>query len=264
MMWQCPSCGATNEENFCCACGEPRPQDTQYETNVNEQQMYERSSADEAYAEATVKHNSNLIITIVICATVILAMVLGIGAYVYTTNTRNRLREESAAEKTDVVQTNSDQGAITAQPSPIPSPSATPTPVPKETLPADSTANRSKTNGTAQRENFLSRAEAIEQYSKTNFETASNQVELNRESEAVFRKWDKLLNDVYQYLKGTLSADEFSALKKEETSWVREKEAAIAETGAEWEGGSGRTMAENLTGIDYTSKRCYYLITLIP
>ncbi len=118
-------------------------------------------------------------------------------------------------------------------------------------------------NTTASREEFLSRAKAIEEYAKTNLDTAVTQADMNRESAIVFEKWDNLLNEVYQYLKTTLTDSEFAALKKEEYQWIQQKEAEMNAAGAMFEGGSGEPLARNSVGIEYTSKRCYALIMRI-
>lgn len=110
---------------------------------------------------------------------------------------------------------------------------------------------------------FLKKAEEIEKYSKENYETATTQAELNMESYNVYVKWDSLLNEVYQYLKSTMNSADFSVLESEEVKWIREKENAVEEATAEWEGGTGETMARNSAGIKYTSERCYYLISLV-
>ncbi len=94
-------------------------------------------------------------------------------------------------------------------------------------------------------------------------DTAMTQVDINQESGVVFQKWDMLLNEVYQYLKTIMTDSEFALLYEEEIAWIGEKEAAIEAAGAEWGGGSGEPMARNMTAIEYTKARCYYLISLI-
>lgn len=110
---------------------------------------------------------------------------------------------------------------------------------------------------------FLDKADDIEWYSETYLETAETQSEINSESSVVYKKWDALLNEVYQYLKTIMSDDEFKQLQEDEFAWVTKKEKAIEAAGAEWEGGSGEPMARNMTAIQYTEERCYYLISLI-
>lgn len=111
--------------------------------------------------------------------------------------------------------------------------------------------------------NYLSRAESIEQYSRNYLDTATSQSSINIESGNVFTKWDVLLNDVYKYLKTIMTKSDFKKLEQEELNWIRQKEAAIEAAAKDWQGGSGEPMARNMTGIDYTKDRCYYLISLI-
>lgn len=110
---------------------------------------------------------------------------------------------------------------------------------------------------------FLDKADDIEWYSETYLETAETQSEINSESSIVYKKWDALLNEVYQYLKTIMSDSEFKQLQEDEIAWITKKEKAIDAAGAEWEGGSGEPMARNMTAIQYTEERCYYLISLI-
>lgn len=110
---------------------------------------------------------------------------------------------------------------------------------------------------------FLDKADEIEWYSETYLETAETQSEINSESSIVYKKWDSLLNEVYQCLKTIMSDSEFKQLQEDEIAWISKKEKAIEVAGTEWEGGSGEPMARNMTAIQYTKERCYYLISLI-
>lgn len=109
---------------------------------------------------------------------------------------------------------------------------------------------------------FLERAAAIERYDNSLDYDSMPQVEINTSTYEVFKRWDALLNDVYQYLKSTMSASDFESLKKDEQNWVAEKENAIETATADWRGGSGEAMISNTTAIQYTKDRCYYLISL--
>lgn len=279
-MWKCPRCETINEGDFCAVCGEARPNAPQQSASAGnnagrhsepEQDYYRKTenAGGYAYTEAPAKRNNGLIIAVVICSTVIVAMLLGIGTYIFI----SRGDEEPAAESKVTATAGTEQAADSAAelqgdaaeatPSMTATPAPTPTPRPKDTLAADAEKTPVTDGKTEKREEFLSRAEAIERYSSSHFETAGPQAELNRESGIVYNKWDDLLNDVYQYLKTTLPSDKFSAIKSDELAWIKEKEAAIDAAGAQWAGGSGEPMARNCAGIDYTSKRCYYLISLI-
>ena len=109
---------------------------------------------------------------------------------------------------------------------------------------------------------FLERAAAIERYDNSLDYDYMPQVEINTSTYEVFKRWDDLLNEVYQYLKSTMSSSEFEKLKQDEQKWVAEKENAVDEAAAEWLGGSGEAMIRNGTAIQYTKDRCYYLISL--
>lgn len=114
-----------------------------------------------------------------------------------------------------------------------------------------------------QKEQFIEKAKAIEEYELEFLEPAMTQMDINRESGIVLEKWDNLLNEVYQYLKEILSYSEFERLKEEELEWIKEKEAAIEEAAADWAGGSGEPMVRNLTAIEWTKNRFNYLLSLI-
>ncbi|MBQ7959888.1 MAG: DUF1311 domain-containing protein [Clostridia bacterium] len=113
------------------------------------------------------------------------------------------------------------------------------------------------------RNEYNARAEEIQRFEDDDSMTSADQATLNRHSYEVFQKWDVLLNDIYRYLKSTMSASEFKALEADEIRWINEKETAVKAAGAEFEGGSMRPLVENTTATSYTKERCYYLISLI-
>lgn len=146
----------------------------------------------------------------------------------------------------------------TERPTEKPTDKPTPTPTPKPTeKPTESSSKQSM------KDYFYSRAAGIEEYAREYLDTANTQNDINRESGIVYTKWDSLLNDVYLHLKGTMSESEFRKLTTDEQNWIKTKEEAMDIAGKEFEGGSGETMARNMTGISYTKDRCYYLISLV-
>ena len=130
-----------------------------------------------------------------------------------------------------------------------------------ETPPPSKPVEETKT--TSKKDIFEQRAAAIQIYEDTALENAYAQQEINIATYNIFEKWDALLNDVYQHLKSTLPSAEFNKLKKDELAWIKEKESAIEEAAADWEGGSGEPMIRNSTATSYTKERCYYLISLV-
>lgn len=139
----------------------------------------------------------------------------------------------------------------------------TPTSTTSVTTPSPSDDTGSYEAAMAKKEEYLYRIELIKEYEETHFETAGSQYELNVESQILYEKWDDLLNEVYQYLKSIMTPAEFESLQEDEIIWIKQKEDAIKRTGEEWAGGSGEGMARNITAIEFTESRCYYLIDLI-
>ena len=113
------------------------------------------------------------------------------------------------------------------------------------------------------KDSFVKKAEDIEKYSKEHLETALTQLDINTESHNVCVKWDSLMNEVYEYLKDTMDSDDFTYLSGEQEGWIKEREYAVAAEGELFKGGSGEAMARNMVAIEYTSERCYYLISLV-
>ncbi len=132
---------------------------------------------------------------------------------------------------------------------------AVPTPTPAPTS--------AQTQAAEIRLEYMRRANDIATYASQTSSETTDQQSMNKHSYEVFQRWDALLNEVYQYLKKTMPANEFQKLQEEEIQWIKEKEAAIKKAGAEYEGGSMQPLIENTTATNYTSSRCYYLISLI-
>lgn len=118
-----------------------------------------------------------------------------------------------------------------------------------------------------EKENFQSIAESIKNYSNNAF--AEKEIENDFcvkkfESKEVFNKWDKLLNEVYQYLKKTKSSDEFNSIKQQQRNWIKEKEAkAKVENEKGYDDRQEKDYNVYKVYIDYTSKRCEELINLV-
>lgn len=92
---------------------------------------------------------------------------------------------------------------------------------------------------------------------------ALTQTELNEKSAGRYTLWDDLLNEIWAVLKTELSEEEMSALTTEEIAWINEKEQAVADAGAQSEGGSGQALAQNTKAADMTKERVYVLMDLL-
>jgi len=112
-------------------------------------------------------------------------------------------------------------------------------------------------------EEFKSRADKLDEEYMRVGNTWMTQRDMNFGTGEYYLKWDNLLNEVYQYLKSTLSNAEFEKLKADQIKWIKEKKAKAAVVAKDWEGGSGQPMAVNDEKIQLTTKRVYYLISLI-
>ena len=91
-----------------------------------------------------------------------------------------------------------------------------------------------------------------------------SQVELNDTSEQIYMIWDSTLNQLWNVLKQTLDPEAMEALTVEERAWIVQKEQAVKEAGAEWEGDSMQPLAENLKAAEMTKARVYELLEMLP
>lgn len=208
-------------------------------------------------------NNTGLIIAIAVLASVLVIVLIAVMIFVASSiNSSETITQDTSAvtstqPQQPVQQQPAQQPQQPAQPQPQPQP--TPQPQPQQPV-QQQPANNDKA---AKKSAYSARAAQIEEYTKTHLDTATTQNEINRESANVFEQWDVLLNDVYQYLKTIMPNDEFKQLEKDEINWIKEKEKAMKEASAEWDGGSGEPMARYGTASRYTKERCYYLISLI-
>lgn len=101
--------------------------------------------------------------------------------------------------------------------------------------------------------------QSTEQYTAILEQSVNNdplsQAELNEKSQYMYEEWDHMLNELWRVLKRTLDADRMNELTEEQRAWIAEKEQAVAEAGAEFEGGSMQPMAENLRAAELTKER---------
>ena len=91
------------------------------------------------------------------------------------------------------------------------------------------------------------------------YDEALSQSELNQLSAELYVLWDDELNSIWRRIREILPEEEMAQLTSEELAWIDEKEAAIAEAGAEFAGGSMQPYAENLAAVRLTRTRVYEL-----
>lgn len=118
-----------------------------------------------------------------------------------------------------------------------------------------------------EKENFQSIAENIKSYSNaylSDKEIENDFCAKKFEAQEIFSKWDKLLNEVYQYLKKTKSADDFNNIKQQQRKWIKDKEAkAKAVSEKSYDDRQEQEFQKYNVYIDFTAKRCEELINLV-
>lgn len=90
-----------------------------------------------------------------------------------------------------------------------------------------------------------------------------SQAEYNVKAEELYEVWDAALNQTWKVLKQILDEEAMSLLTAEELDWIALKEQAVAEAGAEYEGGSMQPMIMNLKAAEMTEERVYELVSLL-
>lgn len=88
------------------------------------------------------------------------------------------------------------------------------------------------------------------------------QMEYNEKSGQLYELWDYALNRVWDILKQTVDEKEMNALTAKQLEWIAMKETAVAEAGAEFEGGSMQPMVMNQMAAELTKDRVYELMKL--
>lgn len=95
-------------------------------------------------------------------------------------------------------------------------------------------------------------------------QTAATQADMNTAAYNRFILWDGILNELWQILKQILPEAEMRQLTNEELAWIKEKEQAVADAGAEVEGGSLYPSVTNGLAATMTRDRVYVLLEYLP
>lgn len=90
-------------------------------------------------------------------------------------------------------------------------------------------------------------------------EGALSQSELTQAAGELYSLWDAELNSIWERIGALLPKEEMAQLTSEELAWIQEKETAVAQAGAEFEGGSAQPFIENSTAARLTRERVYEL-----
>ena len=92
---------------------------------------------------------------------------------------------------------------------------------------------------------------------------AMSQLDMNEKSLELYELWDGALNYLWGELKIALPEDEFATLLDQQRTWIADKEAAVAEAGAEVAGGSMYPLIINSVGAKWTEERVWELYALL-
>lgn len=95
------------------------------------------------------------------------------------------------------------------------------------------------------------------------FQDDTTQMELNQTARDWYDLWDAELNSLWNRISDTVDEDTKSMILAEQRSWIVDKEAAVAEAGEFYEGGSMQSFIENKRAAKLTRARCYVLATYL-
>lgn len=87
-----------------------------------------------------------------------------------------------------------------------------------------------------------------------------DQPAMNQTAFEEYNLWDKLINDVWAYLKNTLDEDTMESLTEEQMIWIEEKEDSAKSAAAGYEGGTMQPMVEYQDAARSTKERTEYLL----
>ncbi|MGN0482059.1 MAG: lysozyme inhibitor LprI family protein [Lachnospiraceae bacterium] len=88
---------------------------------------------------------------------------------------------------------------------------------------------------------------------------ATTQTDINEASSELYTIWDTELNQIWGTLKATLDEATMNTIVEEEKNWISQKEQAMKEAGAAYEGGSMQSAVESQKGAELTRERVYQL-----
>lgn len=110
----------------------------------------------------------------------------------------------------------------------------------------------------------VAEVEKMDAEANTHLQNAATQADMNTAAYNRFLLWDDVLNELWRVLKQLLPAEEMRQLTNEELAWIESKEKAIADAGAEVEGGSLYPAVTNGTAAKLTQERVYELLEYLP
>ncbi len=106
---------------------------------------------------------------------------------------------------------------------------------------------------------LISAAETKSKELEARLQNATSQTDMNISSGELYTLWDETINSVWTILRESMDEDEFGYLLDEQLDWIEEKEYAIQQAAAEYQGGSMASLAANQKATELTRERVYKL-----
>ncbi len=107
---------------------------------------------------------------------------------------------------------------------------------------------------------FITHAEEASASLEESLQNGSmSQADMNQTYLEIYTIWDETLNQVWSILKENLDEESMANLTADERAWIEEKEQAVQEAAAEYEGGTMQPLAANSTAAEMTKERVYEL-----
>lgn len=111
-------------------------------------------------------------------------------------------------------------------------------------------------------ENFMKSFSFYEKQEQQYLDELQNlitQLDMTENAYNCFKLWDLALNEEWNILMDILPAEEREQLRAEEREWIKYKDSAVKEAGAQAEGGTIQPMLEYDKGAEITKARVYEL-----
>lgn len=86
---------------------------------------------------------------------------------------------------------------------------------------------------------------------------------MNEKTAELYQLWDGELNRLWRILNQVKDEGLMKELLPEQRKWIADKEKAVKEAGADYEGGSMQPMIENRKAAEMTKARLYQLYQLL-
>lgn len=129
----------------------------------------------------------------------------------------------------------------------------------KETSTNASNSAKSKKGSGTTKAQYEQKLKEIES-NQTAFQSANTTLEMRQAANEEYKKYDKVLNEIYADLKSQLSSEEMSKLQKEETAWINTRDAKAEKDASKYEGGTLQPV-EHITSLSNSTRdRCYELL----